>query len=80
MILFGFALSKVEKVYRYIQVVRGIRNYLLQSCPCLFLPFIYFYRKKDGVIDTDNFLPSADVGAGLELATGRCGRLVVPLC
>lgn len=80
MILFCFALSKVEKVYRFIQVVFRIRNFLLQSCPHLLLPFIYFYRRKDGVIDMDFFLPSADVGAGLELATGRCGRLVVPWC
>jgi len=44
-VLFCSALSGVEKVYNCIQVVFGIRNHLLGSCPTYLCPSVTFYQR-----------------------------------
>lgn len=61
MVRLCFALSKVDKVYNCIQVVSGIRNYLLRSCPSYLCPLLAFTGGRDGAADTDVFLPPAEV-------------------
>lgn len=65
-VLLCFALSKVEKVYNCIQVVFGIRNCLLQSCPAYLCLLLIFTGGRDGVVDAEVFLPPA-VGTSWEM-------------